>query len=429
MNSTPSLSAIYHKINWRILPFLLLCYVFAFLDRINIGFAKLQMQQDIGLTDSAYGIAAGIFFLGYVLFEIPSNLYLTKIGARKTLSRIMILWGITSACLFLVKNAQALYILRFLLGVFEAGFAPGVIFYFTYWYAQSRMTSVLSIFMFAIPIGGIVGSPLSTWIMTAFHGNYGLAGWQWMFLLQGLPCIILGLIAFCFLEDKPEHAQWLSANEKKLLAADIASHSTQQTSFRRVLKDKRIYTMAFSYFCIIAAMYTISFWLATILRNAGITDVMEIGLYSIIPYFTAGISMFIFSRSADHYRERRWHCSVLAMLGAIALCMAAMMTNHFILFLISISLATAFMFSSYTIFWAMPSDFLKGQAAAGGIALINSLGLLGGFVSPSLIGFANTWYGNPNAGLFLMSGLLLIGSVVIALHPSSAKICKSNYSS
>ena len=211
----PRLGPLYRKITWRLLPFLLLCYVFAYLDRINIGFAKLQMQQDIGISDAVYGLGAGIFFLGYVMFEVPSNLLLARIGARRTISRIMVLWGLTSASMLFVQGEWSFYVLRFMLGVFEAGFAPGMIFYLTYWYSQSRMAGVMAVVMLAGPIGGIVGGPVSAWIMTAFSGAHGLDGWQWMFLLEGLPCVLIGIVAYRYLDDKPAQAKWLSAEERR----------------------------------------------------------------------------------------------------------------------------------------------------------------------------------------------------------------------
>ncbi len=211
--------AIYRKITWRILPILLLCYLFAFLDRTNIGFAKLQMMHDLGLSDAAYGFGAGIFFIGYVLFEIPSNLHLVKIGARKTISRIMLLWGLTSSAMIFVDSETMFYVLRFLLGVFEAGFAPGVIFFLSYWFPSSRMAAAMSLFLFGAPVSGIVGGPLSGWVMTVLDKSHGLAGWQWMFLAEGLPCVLLAVVVFFMLDDKPSEANWLSAEEKALVAA------------------------------------------------------------------------------------------------------------------------------------------------------------------------------------------------------------------
>ncbi|SPU51031.1 transporter [Bordetella trematum] len=281
----PRLKPLYDKITWRLLPFLLLCYVFAYLDRVNIGFAKLQMQADIGLSDAAYGLGAGIFFLGYVLFEVPSNLLLNRIGARRTISRIMVLWGLTSAAMLFARDEYTFYALRFLLGVFEAGFAPGMIFYLTYWYSQSRMAGVMAVVMLAGPIGGMFGGPVSTWIMSAFNGDHGLAGWQWMFLLEGLPCVLLGVIAFFTMTDRPEQAKWLNAEEKALLASDLnrRGEAAAAQPFRAVLRNPTVYRLAATYFCLICGIYAVSFWLPTLLKLAGITDLRAIGWYSARP--------------------------------------------------------------------------------------------------------------------------------------------------
>ena len=244
-SSLPVKQAIYTRVSWRILPLLILCYLFAYLDRINIGFAKLQMQADIGLSDAAFGLGAGIFFLGYMLFEIPSNLLLPKLGARKTLSRIMVLWGLTSMAMLFVHDVKLFYALRFLLGVFEAGFAPGMVFYLTCWYPQARMARVMAIVMAAAPLGGVIGAPLSTWVMSALAGSSGLAGWQWMFLIEGLPCVLLGAIVFLFLDDRIETARWLTNDEKSMLVAELGGHEGSHRGFRHVAADPRVYAMAF----------------------------------------------------------------------------------------------------------------------------------------------------------------------------------------
>ncbi len=419
----PRLAPLYRKITWRLLPFLLLCYVFAYLDRINIGFAKLQMQQDIGISDAVYGLGAGIFFLGYVIFEVPSNLLLTRIGARRTISRIMVLWGLTSASMLFVQGEWSFYILRFMLGVFEAGFAPGMIFYLTYWYSQSRMAGVMAVVMLAGPIGGIVGGPVSAWIMTAFSGAHGLDGWQWMFLLEGLPCVLLGVIAYRYLDDKPAEAKWLSADEKALLAADLETRGAQQKhAFRQVLRDPAIYRMALTYFCLICGIYAVSFWLPTLLKLAGVQDTMEIGLYSAVPYIAAAAFMLWFARSSDRMQERRWHTLVPALLAGVSLCIATAAPTQFALSLTAITLATGFMWASYTVFWAIPSQYLKGEAAAGGIALINSIGLLGGFLSPSIIGWSKEATGTLAGGLYVISALLVAGALLLLVNrpPRSA---------
>ncbi|MFL9925312.1 MFS transporter [Herbaspirillum lusitanum] len=415
-----ALSALYSKINWRLLPFLLLCYIFAYLDRVNIGFAKLQMQSDLGLSDAAYGLGAGIFFIGYAMFEIPSNLMLPKVGASKTISRIMILWGLTSASMLFVQTETSFYCLRFLLGVFEAGFAPGMIFYLTYWYPQRRMARVMSIVMLAAPLAGIFCAPLSTWIMGAFADLHGLKGWQWMFLIEGLPCVLLGLLCLKVLSDRPQDAGWLSDEEKRLLASDVTPVSTKHHSFRQVATDPKVYLMAFGYFCLISGIYAVSFWLPTIIKDSGVTNLVHIGFYSAIPYVVAAICMLIFSWSSDHFRERRWHSAVPAFVAAVMLVAATMNSGNLWPALFCMTIATAMMWVAYTVFWAIPSEYLKGEASAGGIALINTIGLLGGFLSPTLIGWIRTATGNTQSGLWVMVGLLVVGFVLLALNRQPA---------
>ncbi|AZG16432.1 MFS transporter [Cupriavidus pauculus] len=405
--------ALYRKLNWRLLPFLLICYTFAYLDRVNIGFAKLQMQSDLGLSDAVYGLGAGIFFLGYVLFEIPSNLLLPRIGARKTISRILVLWGLTSAGMMFVRDETTFYVMRFLLGVFEAGFAPGMIFYLTYWYGQARMARVMAVVMLAGPIGGIFGSPLSTWLMTGLAGAHGLAGWQWMFLVEGLPCVVLGVLALRMLADRPEDARWLNDDEKRLLAAELRTTGTAHHSFAEVARDRRVYGLAFAYFTMICGIYAVSFWLPSILKADGVTDTMQIGLYSMIPYIAAAIAMVVIGRRSDRRGERRLHSAVPALIGAAALALATMSSGNLALSLLCMTVATAMMWTAYTVFWAIPSQYLKGEAAAGGIALINTIGLIGGFLSPTIIGAVRTATGSMQAGLLVMVALLVAGAILL----------------
>ena len=414
-----SSSAIYRKVSLRILPFLLTCYVLAYLDRVNIGFAKLQMQQAVGLSDAAYGLGAGIFFIGYVIFEVPSNLLLARIGARVTISRIMVLWGITSACMLFVRDAQSFYILRFLLGVFEAGFAPGMIYYLTRWYPADRMARVMAVVMLAGPIGGMAGGPLSTWIMTSMAGTLSMGGWQWMFLLEGLPCIFLGIMAYFYLDDSPEEAKWLTATERHRIVERLAREGEgKHSSFSTALRDPRVYVLAIGYFCLISGIYSVSFWLPTILQGAGVESTFEIGVYSALPYLLAAIFMVALSLSSDRLQERRWHSVLSAAASAIALAVAAFSIQNFIVVLISISLATALVWSAYTVFWALPPEYLQGTAAAGGIALINSIGLLGGFVSPTLMGFVKEQTGSLTSGLFAVVAILCFGAIVLmAIRP------------
>ncbi|MCU4539260.1 MFS transporter [Acinetobacter bereziniae] len=424
IGTNPDVLKIYRKIDLKILPFLLMCYLVAYLDRVNVGFAKLHMQSDLGLSDAAYGLGAGIFFLGYAIFETPSNLLLTKIGARKTLSRVMLLWGATSCCMFLVNSETSFYILRFLLGVFEAGFAPGMIYYLTLWYGRERLGKVMAITMLAGPIGSIIGSPLSTWIMTEFAGVGGLKGWQWMFLIEGFPAVILGVLALKILVDTPHQAKWLSDSEKKLHASLVVISENAHSSFRSALKDPRIYLMAFGYFCLICGIYAMSFWLPTIFRENGVQDLMSIGFLSAIPYILAIILMQLLGYTSDKYNERRWHTSIPAIIAAISLAISTIFTENLIASLAFISIATALIWSSYTVFWAIPAQYLHGAAAAGGIAVINTIGLTGGFLSPTLIGLLKSYTGSSSAGIIAMALIVGLGSILLAANKPKAKaIC------
>ncbi len=420
--------ALYRKITWRLLPFLTLCYMLAYLDRINIGFAKLQMQNQLSFSDAAYGVAAGIFFIGYVLFEIPSNLLLPRIGARKTLSRIMVLWGITSASMLFVRDIHAFYVLRFLLGVFEAGFAPGMVLYLTYWYAPSRTARAMAVVMWAGPIGGVIGGPLSSWAMTTLAGTHGLEGWQWMFIVEGLPCCVLGVIAFFFLDDRPQQATWLSDEEKALLAADLdaqrfnrAASEARHRSLRTVVSDPRVLTLAFSNFCVIAGIYTVSFWLPTILETAGVAGTMAIGLWSTVPYIAAIAAMGWLCRSSDRRNERRRHSAFASIVGAIALAIAGLYPNKLGIALPAVAISTAMLWASYTVLWALPAGYLGTAAAAGGIAFINICGALGGFASPIIIGVVKTLTGDMQAGMLTIVAIALAGAVAMLSNPIESR--------
>ena len=406
-------SALYNKLNWRLLPFLVTCYMFAYLDRVNVGFAKLQMQHDLGFSDAAYGVGAGIFFLGYVLFEVPSNLLLPKVGARRTFSRILVLWGITSACMLFVRNVPAFYAMRFLLGVFEAGFAPGMIYYLSCWYGPSRMARAIALVFVAGPLGGIVGGPVSAWLITTLSGVGGLAGWQWMFLVEGLPCIALGLLTLRVLSDRPADARWLTEDEKLLLDRDTTPSQHRADSFKAVLRNPRVYVLAIAYFCIIFPIYTISFWLPTLLKEQGVNDTIRLGWYTAIPYVAAAVGMNLAGRSSDRVGERRYHCAIPALAGAACLIAAIFTDGNLTLTLVALTFATACLWMAYTVFWAIPSQLVEGTAAAGGIALINTVGLLGGFWGPAVFGWTKTWTGNMHTGLLVMAGVSTAAAILI----------------
>lgn len=422
-HASPSLdetAGIYRKITLRLIPFLFICYVAAYLDRINIGFAQLQMKQDLGFSDAVYGLGAGIFFFGYMLFEVPSNLLLAKIGARKTLLRIMVIWGLISAGMMFVQTPTQLYIARFLLGVFEAGFFPGIILYLTYWYPSGMRARIIALFMSGIAIAGILGGPLSGWIMNDLAGVNGWKGWQWMFLLEGLPAVALGILVLFILDDRPCEANWLSAREKEIVKETLEQDQLglgipHHASLRHALRDPKIYLLSFAYFTFIAGTYVITFWLPTIVKGFGITDPMRIGLLTAIPYIAGAIGMVVMSKHSDKTRERRWHTAVCAFVGAAGLVAATFLNGDLTWALLALAIATIGILATMPLFWAMPTAYLSGAAAAGGIALINSLGLIGGFVSPFVIGWIKTATGSVNYGLYFMSALLVLGGVVLLI--------------
>lgn len=422
--------AVYRKISVRLLPFLLLLYTFAYLDRVNIGFAKLQMSADIGLSEAAYGLGAGLFFLGYVLFEVPSNLLLVKIGIKKTIMRIMCLWGLTSAAMAFVQNETAFYVLRTLLGVFEAGFAPGIIFYLTYWYSTKRMAGAMGIYMLAGPLGSMIGGPVSAFILSSTHGFGGLAGWQWVFLIEGLPCLVMVFFVWKFLHDSPKQAKWLTPAEKEILEHDIAASDAEDTSggrsgahsFRVVLRDPKVYALSFGYFALISGIYAISFWLPTILKDNGITSILQVGWLTAVPYALAIIAMVMLGLSSDRTRERKWHIAVPSALAAAGLLTAAFTSSNFMVSFLGLVIATVCVWGAYTVFWSLPAAHLKGSAAAGGIALINSIGLLGGFISPYIIGIIKDATGSTQYGLVFIVILVVAGALVLFRTQSGRKL-------
>ncbi|MDR5761072.1 MFS transporter [Caballeronia sp. LZ035] len=426
--SGDALSALYSRINWRLLPLLIACYLFAYLDRVNVGFAKLQMQSDLGFSDAAYGVGAGIFFIGYVLFEIPSNLMLPKIGARLTFSRILVLWGITSACMLFVHNVPAFYAMRFLLGVFEAGFAPGMIYYLSCWYGPKRMARAIALVFVAGPLGGVVGGPLSAWLMTSLAGVGGLTGWQWMFLVEGLPCIALGALVWFTLANGPAEARWLSRDEQRLVAAEAGVHgsgSHRIASFREIARNPRILVLALAYFCIIFPIYAISFWLPTLLKEQGAHDTLKLGWYVAIPYVAAALAMYSAGRRSDALGERRYHSALPALAAAALLVMTPYASGSLAATLALLTLATACMWMAYTVFWAIPSEVLAGPAAAGGIALINTIGLSGGFWGPAVFGWVKSATGSTNGGLYAMAGMATLACVLILANRCTVTVTKT----
>jgi D-galactonate transporter len=411
---------LYRKITLRIVPFLFLCYLISFLDRINIGFAHVQMSRDLGMSEAAYGLGAGVFFLGYVLFEVPSNLLLAKIGARRTFCRIMVCWGIVSACTMFVKVAWQLNILRFLLGAFEAGFFPGIVLYLTYWFPPRRRATVVSWFFAGAALAGMLGGPISGWIMRDLSGFAGLHGWQWMFLIEGVPAAALGLVAFVILVDRPEEVGWLTDDEKLTLGQALSieekeKHSVSVVSVLDAFRSARIYWCAFIYFSLACGSYAISFWLPVMIRNSGVKDVLLIGLYSAIPYGLGALGIVLISMHSDRRSERRMHFTLCSLVGAAALAVLANFGASLgvVTTLAVLSVAIVSTYGAIPIFWSMPPMFLSENAAAAGIALVSSLGSLGGFASPYLIGLIATRTGRIGDGLYVMAAIMAVSGVSV----------------
>ncbi|AIY42387.1 Nitrate/nitrite transporter [Collimonas arenae] len=412
-------TATYAKVTWRLLPMLFLCYVASYLDRVNVGFAKLQMLNDLKFSETVYGLGAGIFFLGYFIFEIPSNLILHRVGARLWIARIMITWGLISGAMIFVDSPATFYAMRFLLGVAEAGFFPGVILYLTYWYPAHRRGKMTALFMTGVPISGVIGGPLSGWIMKAMPGVHGLAGWQWMFILEAIPSLLLGVVVLLYLQDRIRGANWLSEEEKQLLESQIHAEASQklEVSLGQMFANPKVWLMTLIYFCFVMGLYGVSFWLPTIIKTTGVTDTFNIGLLTAIPYATAAIAMILIGQSADARRERRWHVAIPALLGSVGLILSTIYDHNTFLAMSSLTLATIGIITVLPLFWSLPTAFLGGAAAAAGIALINSLGNLAGFVSPYLVGWLKDQTHSTNSGMYVLAASLLLGAVLTLSVP------------
>ena len=417
--------ATYAKVTWRLLPFLFLCYVAAYLDRVNVGFAKLQMLNDLKFSETVYGLGAGIFFIGYFLFEVPSNLLLHRYGARKWIARIMISWGVVSACMMLVKTPTSFYILRFLLGVAEAGFFPGIILYLTYWYPAARRAKVTSLFMTGIPMAGVIGGPLSGWIITAFDGMNGLAGWKWLFILEAIPSIFLGLMVLLYLNDKISDASWLTAQEKAMLHRNIEADSAniEDHSALGAFRNGKVWILAAAYFGFIMGLYGVGFWLPSLIKASGVTSAVTIGWLVAIPYAAAVACMIWTSGHSDRTGERRWHIAVPALLGAVGLVASILVPQTPLWAIVTLTVATMGILTALAQFWCLPPAFLGGAAAAAGIAVINSVGNLAGFASPFIVGWIKDLTGSTNNGLLVIAASLVVGGAIV-LSMSKTKVVR-----
>lgn len=412
------------KVTQRIVPFIMLLYFIAFLDRVNIGFAALTMNQDLGFSPTVFGLGAGIFFLGYFLFEVPSNLILHKVGARIWIARVMITWGLVSGCMAFVQGTTSFYMLRFLLGVAEAGFFPGIILYLSYWFPAAKRAQVTAIFMAAAPLSTALGSPISAALLE-MHGLLGYAGWQWMFVLEAIPAVLFGIVVLFYLTDRPAKATWLTEQERAWLQDTLQAEEQERavrqshSSAWRGLTDKRVLALALIYFGTSAGLYTLGIWAPQIIHSFGASS-LEIGFLNACPAIVGVIGMVLWARHSDRKNERSWHVIAACLLAAAGLIYAGNVSTLFAVIL-ALTLVTVGISAAKPPLWSMPTLFLSGPAAAAGIATINSIGNLGGFVGPMMIGVIRQQTGSYTWGLYFVAGLLILSALTVLILAGNAK--------
>ncbi|MTJ83961.1 MAG: MFS transporter [Telmatospirillum sp.] len=420
-----NLDPLYKRITFHLLPYIYVCYLFNYFDRVNVGFAKLQMLDDLHLSETVYGLAAGIFFVGYVICGIPSNLMMRRVGARRWMALLLVLWGIFSVSLMFVRDATSFCVLRLLTGAAEAGFFPGIVLFFNSWYPSARRGRIMALFMSAIPISGLIGGPVSGWIMSYFAaGQGGLAGWQWLYLLEGLPTVLLGIGLLFFLSDGIGQARWLTAGDRATLQSVLAEDEKSRTadaadSFASVLRNPQVWMLGMVYFCIQSGVYMINFWLPSIIKASGLQSPLVIGWVSAIPYLAAGIFMVVVGRSADRRRERRYHLAVPMLMGVGGLLVAANFTQSPVVATLGLTLATMGALTGLPMFWPLSGNFLTPAAAAGGLALMNSLGQIAGFCSPYLVGWIKDLTGSTDLALYILAAIMLAGAILVLRIPAA----------
>jgi len=411
--SAPS-STVLRKAAWRLIPLLGVLYFFAFLDRVNVGFAALTMNVDLGLSSAVFGFGAGIFFIGYTLFEVPSNVLLERFGARVWIARIMLSWGVLSAAMAFVQGPTSFYVVRFLLGVAEAGFFPGIIYYLTCWFPARDRARIIALFMIALPLSSVIGAPISTALLGIDVG--GLRGWQWMFLLEAVPTIVLGFVVLRVLPDRHADVTWLTSDEKNWLTRELASelpaHGAHTQSLRQALLMPRVWRYGLVYFCVLVGLYGFSFWLPQIIASLGKLTNVQVGAVTMIPYALACVALVLWGRHSDATGERSWHVALPPLLAALALAAGGWLTEPVAAFG-GLCLAAIGIYAGLPAFWALASRGLQGAAAAGAIALINSLGNIGGFFGPAAIGFVKERTGSFAISMLFIASCLVVGAAVV----------------
>jgi MFS family permease len=418
---------VFRKVARRIIPFIFLIFVLAMVDRINIGYAKLQFSQDLAFSDTIYGMGAGVFFIGYMLSDVPSNMFLHKIGARATISRIMILWGIISTSMMFLSSPTQFYVFRFALGLAEGGLFPGVFLYLTYWFPANRRAKMLALSLAAIPVAGIIGAPLSGYLLDTMHDVNGLKGWQWMFLIEGIPSVIVGVTAYFFLENSPQNAKWLSSRDKHIIAKTLAFDVTKSDVSKSRARMRHALTSPIFFVLVIlqviggVANSGFSFWLPQIIHDLGVTNLRVNGIVTSIPYICAGIGMYLWGYSSDRNKERRWHYAVAAVLGTIGLLITCTHAHQPTIAVAGLSLAYVGTLSCTCVFWAYTTAYLKDTAAVIGIAFINSVAALVTYGSLSLFGAIRAATHSTTLGLYIIAGLMSFAASLVFCLPKLGK--------
>ncbi|WP_020501632.1 MFS transporter [Sciscionella marina] len=414
-------AALYRKVAWRVMPLLLACYVVSFVDRTNVGIAQVRLKADLGFSEGVYGLAVGLFFVGFIIFEVPSNMLLARIGARKTLVRIMISWGVVTALTALATTPELFYGARFLLGVAEAGFFPGALYYLAQWFPSARRTRMTALFFLGVPLSGILGPPVSGWVMHTFGGALGLHDWQWLFVVEAVPPVLLGVLVLVFFRDKPAEAGWLSEAQRRAIALDLAADQerkgagSKHSGLLRALRDPRVYVLGLVSCGCYTLANAVSFWTPLIINSSGVGDVLDIGLLAAIPPILGMVVMLLFGRHSDRTLERRWHAAGAEFFAAACLVGLSFADGNPYLVIVLLTLMTAAHYCGLTVFYSIPSIYLSGPGAASGIAMVTTMGSFAAATSPALLGWIRTTTGTLDLGLQISAAVVVLGGVLLLL--------------
>ncbi|HEY3537332.1 MAG TPA: MFS transporter [Trinickia sp.] len=410
----------YRKVTLKLMTFLFFCWVLNYLDRVNVSFAQLQLKHDLGLSDAAYGLGVSLFFIGYILLEVPSTLLLKRIGARRTVCRIMVLWGGISTAMAFMTTPWQFYLARTLLGAAEAGFWPGIILYLSFWYPAARRARITSRFLLAIAAAGIIGGPLSGFILQNFTDVWGYKNWQWLFFLEGIPAVVAGVVAFFYLTDKPEQATWLSLEQRQLIRNALEEERGSKPAnapgrLITALRDPRVYVLAAGWATVPICGTLLNYWTPTIIKQAGVANILQIGFLSALPYIVGAVAMLVIARSSDVRLERRWHFALSTTAGALGAVALTLLTHNWVAAIVCLSLISISYFAAAAIIWSIPPTYLKGDAAAGGIGVISSLGQVGAFCAPIVLGWVKSVTGSFAVGILLVAALVFIGGIAVLI--------------